>query len=991
MATINSIHEKLGLNATNGLYVKGDANLPFMKKLEKLYSDVSLQPDSAFCLGDKPFILFYENPSDKEKIFKAIWNLNEVPIVIIADHNTINIYNGFEYLKTKSSLALIGSENLLNDFEYFKLVTGETWEKYEKQLSYKNRVDFKLLENIKDARELLISSCGLNNHTANALLGKSIFTRYLIDRKVRIGFDSNSAPKEWTTKDFCQILSSKKNTFLFFKYLDDTFNGDLFEFEESSNNISQNALNILIDLLNGVTLKTGQLSLFDVFDFSIIPVEFISNVYELFIGQEEQAESGAYYTPLFLVEYITSQTVKDYLKKNSQSYNCKILDPACGSGIFLVEALRAIIERYNVLNPELKRDSNKYRSGLTQLVKNNIYGVDKDASAVSVAIFSVYLTLLDYQNPRDIETFKFPKLLNENLFTSDFFDLQNDFNKSLKKIKFDFIIGNPPWKRGSSGSSGKQPFEEYIISRKKQEGDKGIAISNKEIAQAFLLRVSDFSQPDTKTALIVTSKTLYNINAKSFRKYFLDNYLLEKVFELSPVRREVFNKSNDPAIAPAVVLFYKFAFNETTDSNELLHYSIKPSNFFSLFNLFVIHRNDVKNVKQTLLKQNDWLWKTLLYGNYLDYYFLLRLSQYPTIEKRIKDKQYLKGQGFQIGADKNPVGELSKLKVLSHEKVTAFLVHNDLKPFKEKTLHRIRDEKLYYGTRLLIKKGLNIELKSVAAICYKNCLFKDTITAIRVFKKNDINDLRLMSGLLQSDLFSYYALHKFSSVGVEREQSFNEEKFSFPFIESAAVSNAVENIEAALIKNKSEVMERPISKSLFAKLNTSILKSFHLNSIESALVDYTLKFSVPNITRKTSYTNNHLSVSFEDDFIEEYIEVFNAKFSNLFGENKSFQIEVWHSNHIIGIIFKITSNHPNSVFKPVDWKNKSNDELMKFLISFGHERITDKLFIQKDIRGFEKNSFYIFKPNEKKAWHKAMAYVDLNDFYDAILKAGKKA
>src|SRR5690606_6739474 len=143
-------------------------------------------------------------------------------------------------------------------------------------------------------------------------------------------------------------------------------------------------------------------------------------------------------------------------------------------------------------------------SGLTQLVKTNIYGVDKDASAVSVAIFSVYLTLLDYQNPRDIETFKFPKLLNENLFTSDFFDLQNDFNKSLKKIKFDFIIGNPPWKRGSSGSTGKQPFEEYIISRKKQEGDKGIAISNKEIAQAFLLRVSDFSQPETKTALIVT-------------------------------------------------------------------------------------------------------------------------------------------------------------------------------------------------------------------------------------------------------------------------------------------------------------------------------------------------------------------------------------------------------------------------------------------------------------------------------------------------------
>lgn len=64
---------------------------------------------------------------------------------------------------------------------------------------------------------------------------------------------------------------------------------------------------------------------------------------------------------------------------------------------------------------------------------------------------------------------------------------------------------------------------------------------------------------------------------------------------------------------------------------------------------------------------------------------------------------------------------------------------------------------------------------------------------------------------------------------------------------------------------------------------------------------------------------------------------------------------------------------------------------MSFLIKVGSEKVTDKLFIQKDIRDFDKNGtdFFIFKPNEKRLWHKAIGYLDVNEFSDAILKAGK--
>jgi type I restriction-modification system DNA methylase subunit len=76
-------------------------------------------------------------------------------------------------------------------------------------------------------------------------------------------------------------------------------------------------------------------------------------VYESFIGNQE--EDSAYYTPLFLVDYILTETVEAYLTSNQETYNCRVLDPACGSGIFLVETLRKIIEKFIFLNPNIKR------------------------------------------------------------------------------------------------------------------------------------------------------------------------------------------------------------------------------------------------------------------------------------------------------------------------------------------------------------------------------------------------------------------------------------------------------------------------------------------------------------------------------------------------------------------------------------------------------------------------------------------------------------
>ncbi len=133
-----------------------------------------------------------------------------------------------------------------------------------------------------------------------------------------------------------------------------------------------------------------------------------------------------------------------------------------------------------------------------------------------VTIFSLCITLLDYQKPKDIEDFKFPNLLNENFFNSDFFELDAEFNQKFKSIKLDYIIGNPPYKRGGGNT---KLINSYIKNRAKKE-NKDIGFSNKEIAQAFLIRVSDLSTSNTKISFIITSKIFYNSQAKQFRQYF---------------------------------------------------------------------------------------------------------------------------------------------------------------------------------------------------------------------------------------------------------------------------------------------------------------------------------------------------------------------------------------------------------------------------------------------------------------------------------------
>ncbi|MCD4669324.1 MAG: N-6 DNA methylase, partial [Actinomycetia bacterium] len=555
MKSIFDIHKKLGLvtqengkevnkdglctrkklkdTSGNNIFDLYDKNVINYKSNDKVeYSLKKLAPHSFFLFNNEPLLLFFDNPKKSiEDLSKDIWNFNKSALIFVNRPQELRIYNGFNYeksglLEVFETINNVTDFDKLNQYSYWKIVTAELWNTKDEKFKNNTRVDKKLLDNIKVARNILIGKDKneqienpLHEKHANRIIGRLIFIRYLIDRKVNFDYGDNG--NELLTKDeLPYLILQKEKLFTFFEYLLDKFKGNILPLNGEKDDIQQNHLEILSRLFAGDNIKNRQRSLFNIFDFDFIPVELISNIYETFLS-ETQDRDKAFYTPPFLVDYVLSQTVKPFIDKqtNAELISCKTTDMTCGSGIFLCETLRTIINKYvELASPN--HSSKEFKKTIKQLLKDNIFGNDINQEAVEIAKFSLFITLLDYfESPKDIADFEFPDI-SGNFYNEDVFSCKlDDIFGENKKIEPDFILGNPPWgklyeksdyidyckDRASNETIEKK--ERWLKENKDLSDFKPveIKISNKEFAQAFLLRLSDFSTEKTVCQVIVTS------------------------------------------------------------------------------------------------------------------------------------------------------------------------------------------------------------------------------------------------------------------------------------------------------------------------------------------------------------------------------------------------------------------------------------------------------------------------------------------------------
>ena len=947
-----------------------------------------------------PFIYFKKmdkyDVDNLIKLHKNIWNQGKIPLLFVILPGQIKIYNCFEpplLFKDEafdSEKRLIKFLEILIDAEHIrrelssytcaKLSSGTFWREQKDKFNFNNRADQHLLRNLRILRKK-IKDAGLEDKIIHRLIGRSIFILCLQDRGALDDFLRNFESGLYSK--FTDILKNKEHTYKFFKFISEHFNGDIYPItKEETQVVSDIHLKLLRFWLEGTDLETGQTILWP-YRFDIIPIEFISNIYEEFFHYEKtQKENikkistknwvGTYYTPQFLVDFMLDEV----LSFNEINLKVKVLDPACGSGIFLVETYRRLIELR-------KKDCGKEKieiNELKQILQNSIYGVDINREAISITAFSLYLTMIDYIEPEFMWQNKglFPKLINMNLFPSDFFDSFAPFNS----MKFDIIIGNIPWKSINIESGSKALS--YCKYNYKIIGDR-------QIAQAFLWKSLDLCKDSGKICLIISAKSLlFNRSKKNrqFRHQFLENSEIKTIINLSALRHHLFNKS----VGPAAIVYYRKKTNLTKEPQKPILYIVpKPSWEIKYLGAIIIDQSDYKRIPIDLALEDDSIWKITMWGTPRDMTLINKASSMGTLGEIARKKGWEIGDGFQRGGgDQNYAPWMIKFPFIPTKSLDRFYIpERSLKENTNTIFHRPRNKKRYTSPLCLIKVTLK-KGQIVSTYSDFDVAYTDGIIGISGDDK-DKDLLKIICCYINSKLARYFIFLTCSVWGVERDDILKSDLLNLPLVLPERDSTEYKELLSLydemkyVLKNK-KFLDK--SKLLYQKIDSILFNLFKLNNIEKNLVLDTVNYTIDFFQKRES---SHATLPVNDKVLIEYIKnsfiLLNAV---VVGIDKYFNSNIYSGSNELKIVsFMLQTESGENIIKVVR-DNLELNKILDYLSSYIIEEGYTNIYLQRIIRIFNGNTIYLIKPNEKRYWTKIAAYKDTDDTIAEILESWRE-
>ena len=947
------VSEKLGANAVFFLKAESGQSIPliYFHKLE------------------------YRDHDAIAKLHKQAWNMGQAPLLFIVLPNVVLIYNAYEQPKTLPNEKLDDDAGFIEELELFveaknkfdelkkycssELLTGNYWQKYSKNFNDKNRVYQTLLDNLEFMRSQLLKK-GLPTEVVHNLLTRSIFIKYLEDRTDNNGH--NVFPKGFfskfspNAKNFTDLLSDKNATDELFQYLNSKFNGDVFAVDKNGYEVSQEHLNLLKRMLKGdIYLEKGQMALWPLYSFDVIPIELISNIYQKFIHHEENEnttqKNGAHYTPYHLVTFLMDQV----LPWEGESTKLKVLDPSCGSGVFLVESYRRLISRWMQANP----NESPSASDLKRILRENIFGVDKNSNAIRIAALSLYLTMCDYLEPRYIwNQVRFEPIINKNIFVSDFFEKDAPF---LEK-KYDLIIGNPPW-----ASELPETAIEYLKSNDKPIGDK-------QIAQAFLWRVAELCKPDGEICMLVSSKNLLFNRSKpnrEFRKQFFSSFDIKTVINFSALRHVLFSKAVGP---PAAVIFSP----EKKDTQNILYCSPKPSYSTQDDWLFIIEPQDIAHIPKNEAIENDMIWKVAMWGNPRDYELIKRLSTFPTLGDVCEEKGWINGEGYIVGNGKDKVPEFLGKPNVEVRDLRRFIINEDSLPSFDKTglyRHAKTKREIFEGPHLLIKQSPKANVGMIASLLNEDAVFNHSILGIHS-KKSDLDQLATCCLSINTNIALYYEMLTSRSWLVERDSFEKKEIMDIPMPENVLL---LKEINYNLLN---EISKHPEVDDIVNQLAT---KLYHLNESEIIQINDTIKYTLDYYRKK----NNSIAVKPVDEstlreYIDTYCGVLNDSFSSL---DNVFVGTIYDGEGPLRVISTKLVDKPEKMDVPYIL-NGELESVLNRLDEQLIEEMSPSIYIRRNLRRYSGDTTFIVKPNQMRYWTQSAALRDADETYRDIMSTG---
>ncbi|HUN53995.1 MAG TPA: N-6 DNA methylase [Smithella sp.] len=799
-------------------------------------SGVTKAPDYSFRIGGqrkffveakKPSVNLKDEPAAAFQIRRYAWSA-KLPLSIItdfeefavydcrikpdqkdkADKARIKYYTYKQYVEKWDEIAAVFSKDAILKGSFDKFAESSRAKRGTSE------VDGAFLTEIESWRDALARNIALRNRLSRRELNDAV--QRTIDRIIFLRIAEDRGIEDYGV---LRSLCNGNNTYgrlqeLFYK-ADDRYNSGLFHFRhekdeaEPPDNLTTRLViddKILKDILKRLYYPDSP------YEFSVLPADILGQVYEQFLGKvirltsdhravvedkpEVKKAGGVFYTPTYIVDYIVKNTVGKLLdgKNPKTAEKLHILDPACGSGSFLLGAYQNLLDWH--LKWYIENDPEKYAKAkkpilyqgaggawhLTtaqrkRILLNNIYGVDIDIQAVEVTKLSLLLKVLEDETGETLN-YQF-KLFHEralpdlggnikcgnSLIGPDFydgkqtsfldteemqhvnvFDWQKEFPEIFKVGGFDAVIGNPPW--GASLAEKEKIFYSKKYSSFMGNHDSYLFFIEKAIALLKDKGFSSFVTPDSWIK-IPQAKELRKLTLEKM-SLVLITILPQKVFDKVSANCLIYIaiKKSGTDITSINVMFPKsilsnIAKNEFDDSYKINTSFWKTSEDFQ----FQIYQKDeIANlIRRIKTNCSDAV-------NYLDVMqgivpYSIENHSRETIEKRAfhSDKSLSNEYGIWVQGR-------SITRYNLDTKGSEFLRYGQW-------LHRPRRPKYFVGERILIQEITGGHPPRISACFCDEILYHDPgiISCLNIGNLST----KFLLGIINSNFLSWF--HRYSS------------------------------------------------------------------------------------------------------------------------------------------------------------------------------------------------------------------------------------
>lgn len=635
------------------------------------------------------------------------------------------VFNPFKTLKFASQIA----EDPWWDSD--QLRTGTLWDDpavCKQLLSSRQAAQKTLINAIKKLHQELNNQGILPKSLIRRLLILSVLIAYLEKRDVfEDGFFDRFRPG---ANEFFQVLADGPALIALLDHLEQRFNGHVFILADEDRKTlrdSNSQLSRYAQLVEGRQEPGGQLTLWRRYSFADLPVELISHIYQLFVKDT----AVAVYTPHFVVRLMLDEVLSwerlDRLEKNNEV----ILDPACGSGIFLVEAYKRLVLHWRSRNNWTRPD----QKTLHKLLTARLRGVDLEDGAVELAAFSLCLALCDALEPIEIRASVrlFPLLKGNTIHTGCFFEARE---KQIIKDRVGVIVGNPPFASKLKTNGAQRSYLRY-------QQEHGV-LSYKQIAYLFLHESMETLAPGGVLAMIQQYNFLYNQLSIEFRRKFIERWDVREILDFISVRG-LFNKGG----ADTKIVVVVAEAQTSPPDRQILHATFRRSGRADAEQGFDIDYYDMHWLPQKQALSNDAVWRCDLLGGGRVLGLVERLKKYRTLKDLAVESKWEFGEGWILGDanDGRPAEHVVGKPLVEAEALSnTELLSSSFSQAPDKPFQWPRRPGIYTPPLLLIHKHENLNFGTWGA---KYLTYRHTILGFSA-SSGDKNSLGMVAWWLNS-------------------------------------------------------------------------------------------------------------------------------------------------------------------------------------------------------------------------------------------------